>query len=54
MPGHKVLDQIESKYHSKNGNRVTKGNYRGTAKACMDKIRNAKVLKQFRLARGTK
>lgn len=33
---------------------MTKGNYRGTAKACMDKIINAKVLKQFQVARGTK
>lgn len=46
--------KLEKKNHSKNGNRVTKGNYRVTAKACMDKIRNAKVLKQFQVARGTK
>lgn len=44
------------KNHSKKWkhNYVTKGNYTGTAKACVGKIRKAKELKKLQLARDTK
>lgn len=44
------------KNHSKKWkhNYVTKGNYIGTAKACMGKIRKAKELKKLQLPRDIK
>lgn len=50
-----MTGKLEKKHSKKwKHNYVTKGNYIGTAKACMGEIRKVKELKKLQLARDIK